>query len=95
MCFDGAAPQVKMHMVLDGREADHHEANASHRDQVIHISHALAGKGGAPDVDEAMVLALVLVLLAAPVRRLIPEFSPIRSSLSPPFLRPPLRGPPH
>jgi hypothetical protein len=96
-CFDGQERQATMHTV-DGsihNDADH--VDSEHTDQDVDVFDALLAKLGERAFNLPLLFAVALVLLP-PLGRLSRDWLRAATDpvphLTPPRLRPPLRGPP-
>ena len=98
LCADGQEQRMSLH-VADA-PGQHHadEANAPHDDQDIEISAPTLFKksvGADDDFPQALLVALLLILVLPVARRLLPAGDVDGLFFGAPFfLRPPLRGPP-
>jgi hypothetical protein len=92
LCLDGSGPAVEVH--LDGDGAGPLAGDAAHDDRTFEMSSPVLSKTSPPALDGALLLVVVLLVLAMPGG--LPRPAPFARAASPapPFLRPPLRGPP-
>jgi len=94
LCLDGSSPLITLH-VSDVESPDGaHGAGESHDDQTVDVSNPVLGKVWPPGFDGGLLLVLVLLLGTAGVSRPLTLSTWLAPPGVPPFLRPPLRGPP-
>lgn len=91
LCLDGLEPPVTLHLADD---AAHPAGDQVHDDRTVDMSSPVLGKAWPPGLDGALLTLAVLLLFAASPVVPRPVRSVVRFDLPPPFLRPPLRGPP-
>lgn len=91
LCLDGLEPPVTLHLADD---AAHPAGDQVHDDRTVDMGSPVLGKASPPGLDGALLALAVLLLFAASPVVPRPVRSAIRFELPPPFLRPPLRGPP-
>ena len=75
-------------------DAAHPAGDQVHDDRTVDMSSPVLGKAWPPGLDGALLTLAVLLLFAASPVVPRPVRSVVRFDLPPPFLRPPLRGPP-
>jgi hypothetical protein len=97
LCLDGSEPPASVHFVDTGCHGNHHVDNQHNDVDVPLVADALSksGKSGI-GLDLLLVLLSVFVWAWQTITRPRPIWHPPRAlaTASPPFLRPPLRGPP-
>lgn len=92
-CFDGQEPPVSVHVHLDGHSTHDHHPEEEHLDADVDLLQMVIAKLSKVDPG-LMLLAVLLLLLVSPARRLFFSRYQTRPLHSFPYSRPLLRGPP-
>jgi len=92
-CFDGQEPPVSVHVHLDGQSTHDHHPEEEHLDADVDLLQMVIAKLSKVDPG-LMLLAVLLLLLVSPARRLVFSRYQSRPSNPFPYSRPLLRGPP-
>lgn len=95
LCFDGQEPPIALHVQDVGLHHLGMDASQGHADQDVDLVSIAPARFKSPGLNGALLFTLCLLLASLPRTRVRPRFDPPRTIKStPPFLHPPLRGPP-
>lgn len=94
LCFDGSEPPASLHFNEVNHQAEHH-TDSAHDDLDVSAVGDTITKSGLLNLDLPALLFVVLLLSLTTAQGRL-AFAPRRQAgvAVPPFLRPPLRGPP-
>ncbi len=93
LCLDGQGPAVSMHTPEPGDSCSHVDS-AGHHDHAFEVDSPAIGKLWPPGLDAALLVVVLVLFAVAPQLRMLPVLPDGRVPALPPYLRPPLRGPP-